>query len=251
MTEGNRNPWDECAVAYGQWIARREQADLSDDPLLSRMLALLGDVAGREVLDACSGEGFFARLLIARGARVTGIDLSPRLIQMAREKDPAGAIDYRVGDLIGPLPELEGRFDAVASYMALNDVADHQGFATTLAALVKPGARVVLAFNNPYSLLVRGEGHITDYFARGAMGAYGGLAAAGVKARYYHRTLEDYLDTFLDAGFRLAKLVDVPDRPARPDRPWLLPKGYVFPRFMILAFEKPVLGAPPLPTRGD
>ena len=231
--EPNANPWNEYAAEYGQFIARREQADLERDAILCRMLDLLGDLTGREVLDAGCGEGFLARVLAARGARVTGIDLSPRLVQMALEKDPHGAIDYRVADLSRPLPELEGRFELIGSHLALNDIADHRGFAATLASLARPGARAALAFNNPYSSVVRE--HIADYFASGAIGVYGGLWEQGIKARYYHRTLEEYLDAFLAAGFRLAKLADVPDRPGLR---WLLPEHYRFPRFMVLAFDK-------------
>jgi 2-polyprenyl-3-methyl-5-hydroxy-6-metoxy-1,4-benzoquinol methylase len=225
------NSWDEHAVAYAGWVARRYPADpaaAADDPLPGRVLALLGDVAGREVLDACCGEGFFSRVLAARGARVTGIDRSPRLIELARGHGPPETT-YREADLSRPLPELAGRFDAIASYLALNDVEDYRGFATTLAALAKPGARTVLALNNPYSFLVRGEGHVTDYFASGARGVYGGLSAQlGVQVRYYHRTLEEYLDAFLGAGLRLSKLADVPSGR----------RGGI-PSYMVLVLDKP------------
>src|SRR5919201_1183495 len=129
LMELNANPWDEYAAEYGRFIARREQADLERDAILCRMLDLLGDPTGREVLDAGCGEGFLARVLAARGARVTGLDLSPRLVQMARAKDPHGAIDYRVADLSRPLPELAGRFQGIGSHLVLNDVSDHRGFA--------------------------------------------------------------------------------------------------------------------------
>jgi SAM-dependent methyltransferase len=227
------NPWDEHAEAYGRFVSQREQADPERDPLLMATLALLGDVVGREVLDACCGEGFLSRILAARGARVTGIDLSPRLIAMARTKDRQGTIDYREGDLSRPLPEFEGRFDRIGSYLALNDVRDLRGFATTLASLAAPGARLVFAFNNPYSSVVRG--HITNYFESGAFGVYGGLREMGITAPYYHRTLEEYLDAFLAEGLRLVKLVDVPDRANYAP---ILPEGCRFPRFMILAFDR-------------
>ena len=203
------NPWDEYAAEYGRWLAEREPLDPVRRGIVARTLELLGDLDGRETLDAGCGEGFFSRILTAQGARVTGVDLSPRLIAMAREQDPAGMMDYRVGDLSQPLPELAGRFDRIASFLALNDVRDYQGFAVTLASLASPGARAVLAFNNPYSAVVRE--HVADYFASGAMGAYGGLWEAGIKARYYHRTLEQYLDAFLAAGLRPTKLADVED----------------------------------------
>jgi 2-polyprenyl-3-methyl-5-hydroxy-6-metoxy-1,4-benzoquinol methylase len=235
VTSRGVNDWDAHAEAYGRYVARREEAGLEHDQILVRLFEALGDVAGRAVLDACCGGGFLSRLLAARGARVTGIDIGPRLIAMAREQDPDGRIDYRLHDLSQPIPELEGRFDCIASYLALNDVPDHRGFAATVASLAKPGARIALAFNNPYSFLVRGEGHITDYFENGARGAYGGMAAAGVPARYYHRTLEEYMDAFIAAGLRLVKLADVPDRGGLIR---MLPEGGRFPRFMVLVFEK-------------
>jgi 2-polyprenyl-3-methyl-5-hydroxy-6-metoxy-1,4-benzoquinol methylase len=79
------------------------------------MLDLLGNLDGLTILDAGCGEGYLSRVLASRSAKVTGIDVSPRLIQIAREKDPDGAIEYRVGDLSKPLPEYEEHFDAIAS----------------------------------------------------------------------------------------------------------------------------------------
>ena len=233
------NPWDDLATEYAAWVASREQGLVSGagmDAALSILLDLLGDVSGKAVLDAGCGQGFLARLLAARGARVVGIDLSPRLIELAREQDSHRTIDYRVADLSRPAPDLAGRFDRIGSYLVLNDVADYRGFATTLGALTIPGGRVVLAFNNPYSIVVRG--HVVDYFASGAIANYGGMAATlGHPLHYYHRTLEDYLDAFLAAGWRLAKLADVSAAP-RDDLP--LPPGSRFPFFTVLAFDMPI-----------
>ncbi len=231
------NPWDSHAAPYAAAVARREQgaAQYGVAAILPILLGLLGDVCDKVVLDAGCGEGFLARVLAARGARVTGIDLSPRLIALARERDAAGAIDYRVADLCAPVPDLAGRFDRIGSHLVLNDVPDHRGFAATLAALTRPGGRAVLALNNPYSSVVRE--HIADYFASGARAVYGGMTAwLGEEVGYYHRTLADYLDAFLDAGWRLAKLADVP---AAPRDDLSLPAGSRFPFFTVLAFVKP------------
>jgi 2-polyprenyl-3-methyl-5-hydroxy-6-metoxy-1,4-benzoquinol methylase len=228
------NPWDDHAEEYARFIETREATAFEAGSMGSRLVDLLGNLNGKVALDAGCGGGLLARELSARGARVTGIDLSPRLIDLARSQDPEGTIDYRVGDLSQPHPGLEEQFDAIGSYLVLNDVDQYRGFAATLAALAKPGGRIALLFNNPYSSVVRE--HVADYFASGTMGTYLGLWEQGIKARYHHRTLEDYLDAFLDTGLRLVKLVDVPDtfsldRTTSPESR--------FPRFMILAFEKP------------
>lgn len=232
------NPWDTHATEYASWVMRREQGlvtGIGIDTPLAILLDLLGDVGGRATLDAGCGEGFLARILAARGASVTGIDLSSRLIAVARERDPAGAIAYRVADLCLPIPDLAGQFDRIGSHLALNDVADHRGLAATLAAMTTPGGRAVIAFNNPYSAVVRG--HIADYYANGTRGIYGGMTAAlGGEIGYYHRTLGEYLDAFLAAGWSLARLVDVPSAP-RGDVS--LPPQSRFPFFTVLAFDKP------------
>jgi 2-polyprenyl-3-methyl-5-hydroxy-6-metoxy-1,4-benzoquinol methylase len=231
--------YDACASQYAAYVTRREEAEGGADPmgLLPPLLDLLGDIAGRRVLDAGCGEGFLARVLAARGALVTGIDLSPRLIELARARDPGGGIDYRVADLSQPLPAVAGSFDAAASYLVLNDVADYRGFAATLAASLRPGGRLALAFNNPYSAII--DRHVVDYFDSGRVSRYRGLWEVGIKTYYYHRTLENYLDAFLGAGLRLAKLTDISTLAGAHKPDAFLPDGARFPRFMLLAFTKP------------
>lgn len=230
--------YDAYADEYAVSVAWRERAEAGGDAygILPDLLELLGDVSGCRVLDAGCGDGYLSRVLAARGAHVTGIDLSPRLIQAARDKNPAGDIDYRVADLSRPLPAEAARFDAVASYLALNDVRDYRGFIATLGAALSPGGRMVLAINNPYGAVIRT--HVADYFDSGAMSPYRAFWAAGIKVYYYHRTLQDYLDEFLGAGLRLSRLVDVAAMPSVHEQRTILPAGGRFPRFMLLAFGK-------------
>ncbi len=229
--------YDAYADELADYTASREQGGIPGDELLARLLELLGDISGLRVLDAACGDGYLARVLAARGARVTGIDLGPRLIERAKQRDPAGAIDYRVADLSQPPPGEEGTFDAVVSYLALNDVADYRGFIATLAALLASGGRLVIAFNSPYGAVIRGN--VADYFDSGAMSPYRGLWARGIKTYLRHRTLEEYLDAFIGAGLRLTKLADVPANSFLPGPDSILPAGSRFPRFMLLAFVNP------------
>lgn len=96
---------------------------------------------------------------------------------------------------------------------------------------------MAFALNNPYSAVI--DRHVTDYFDSGVTSPYRGLWEAGIKTRYHHRTLENYLDAFFAADLRLAKLADVPALADahRPDA--YLPTGGRFPRFMLLAFTRP------------
>lgn len=81
---------------------------------------LPSDLRGRRILDAGCGTGAFAVEAAKRGAIVTAIDLSPTLIQLARERLPArlgaGEISFHVGDMLDPAL---GRFDHVVAMDSL------------------------------------------------------------------------------------------------------------------------------------
>lgn len=224
-----KNTYDDYATQYANLMAAQEVAVEDSDSTISRFLQVVGDVSGVHALDAGSGAGYLSHLLAQRGAHVTGIDISPRLVEIARAEDPDGAITYQVADLSQPLPVYQGHFDLVTSYFVLNDVYDYRGFLTTLGSVLKPGGRLVLLMNNPYSLVVRN--HVTDYFAAsGQAFPYRGLTEEGVKVYFWHRTLEEYLSTCFAAGFQLRRLVDVPT-PEGSFKRWsdtLIPEGYHF-----------------------
>jgi magnesium-protoporphyrin O-methyltransferase len=78
------------------------------------------DLGGRRVLDAGCGTGAFSVAAAERGAEVVAIDLSPTLVDLARERLPAtlerGRIEFRTGDMSDP--EL-GEFDHVVAMDSL------------------------------------------------------------------------------------------------------------------------------------
>lgn len=231
--------YDLYAEPYSRTVDTREEAGIAHEPfgILPVLLKFLGDIKGLRVLDAGCGEGYLARVLADQDARVTGIDISPRLVAKARAKDPNGLIDFRVGDLTKPLLEEEGAFDIVASYLVLNDVRDYRAFIATLARALKRGGRMVMAINNPYGAVV--HHHVTDYFATGARSPYRGLWSLGVKTYQHHRTLENYLDAFLHCGLRLTKLQDLEGLSELRGLGTGLSEDARFPRFMLLGFVRP------------
>ncbi len=77
------------------------------DQMRQKLLSWLPeDLSGQRVLDAGCGTGAFAVEAARRGASVVGIDLSPTLIELARNRLPAdlgtGSVEFRVGDMLSP-----------------------------------------------------------------------------------------------------------------------------------------------------
>jgi magnesium-protoporphyrin O-methyltransferase len=108
------------------------------DRMRAELLAMLpADMTGLRILDAGCGTGSFSVEAARRGARVVGIDLSPKLVALARHrapKDLAGRLDFGVGDLSD---EEFGGFDHVVSM----DVLIHYPLAEALAALARLAER--------------------------------------------------------------------------------------------------------------
>ena len=226
-----RNTYDECADQYIAMVEGLNES-FDSDPLAPTFFDLIGDVRGLKVLDAGCGEGFVARVLTAQGAEVTAIDISAPLVEAGKSKDAEGKIDYRILDLSEPLPELEGRFDLIASHVVLNDVPDYRGFIRTIGSLATPNARAVFSINNPYSAFRREKA--TSYFASGEAVIYQGMAGIGVEVYYYHRTMEEYITAFRESGFLLRSLRDIPPPEDMPSRE----KWNEIPPRMVLEFVK-------------
>lgn len=91
------------------------------DRMRETLLAWLpADLRGARLLDAGCGTGALAVEAARRGARVVAIDLSPKLVALARERTPRdlgpGSVDFRVGDMLDPRL---GRFDHVVAMDSL------------------------------------------------------------------------------------------------------------------------------------
>ena len=196
---------DEYAALLQQWGS--SEYSLYHNLVIPQMLQFLGDVAGRTVLDAGCGEGFLARLLASQGAHVTAVDISSRLVELAQTQHATGEVRYLVQDLSKGFAEGKQLFDLVVSNFVLNDVYDYIGYINTLGEVTKLGSRVVLSMNNPYSAVMRAK--TQSYYDSGAATLYEGLSKAGVRVYYFHRTLEDYITAFREAGFLLRSLSDL------------------------------------------
>jgi 2-polyprenyl-3-methyl-5-hydroxy-6-metoxy-1,4-benzoquinol methylase len=90
---------------------------------VAAFLEFIGDLRGRRVLDAGCGEGYNTRILARPGARMTGVDLSERMIALARDeerREPLG-IEYTPTSYTDLGMFADASFDAVVSFMALMD----------------------------------------------------------------------------------------------------------------------------------
>jgi ubiquinone/menaquinone biosynthesis C-methylase UbiE len=99
------------------------------------------------------------------GAEVVAVDLSPRMVELARER----GVDARIGD-VQALPFADGEFDVAIAAWMLYHVPDLDRGVAELARVLRPGGRLVVATNSRFHLLelreLVGSGPSTLKFSR-------------------------------------------------------------------------------------
>lgn len=118
-------------------------------PGQARGRAQTGGLPGTRVLDVGCGGGLLAEGLAREGAHVTGIDLAPSMIEVARLHAASEGlnIDYRVAGADSLMRE-PGAFDIVTCMEMLEHVPQPARLVATLAALVRPGGAVFISTLN-------------------------------------------------------------------------------------------------------
>src|SRR5580704_17221761 len=113
----------------------------------AEILGLLDLPAGSRILDAPCGHGRIARRLAAAGMDVTGVDVTPAYLALARADPglPANAVSYLEGD-VRQLP-VDGPFDAVVCWLnsfGYYDDSDCHRVLEEFHRVLRPGGRVAI-----------------------------------------------------------------------------------------------------------
>jgi ubiquinone/menaquinone biosynthesis C-methylase UbiE len=222
------NDYDSFAEGY---TASNEASFVNAHYERPAVLALAGDVAGRRILDAGCGSGPLFAALRDRGAIVTGIDKSARMLELARRRLGDDA-DLHVAELGRPLPFADGTFDDVTASLVLHYLQDWGPALAELRRVLKPGGRLIVSVNHPFAenLWHREAGLKPDYFATCSYTVEWTAGGQSAVLRFWRRPLHAMTDAFTAAGFRITVISEPPVAPDTPremlplnvaDRQWI------------------------------
>ncbi|MFW3169068.1 class I SAM-dependent methyltransferase [Geodermatophilus sp. CPCC 206100] len=246
----NRRWWDAAAPAY----LAEHGADLGDvdflwcpEGLREGEARLLGDVAGRRVLEVGCGSAPCARWLRRAGAEVVALDLSGGMLARAAELNRATGIDVPLVQAdVGALPLADGSVDvACSAYGGLPFVSDVEGALAEVARVLRPGGRFVASVNHPLRWPFPDSPDpedlrvVSSYFDRRPY-VETGEDGSTVYVEH-HRTVGDWVRAVVGAGLVLEDLLEPEWTPGRTQEwgQWSPERGALVPGTLVLACSRP------------
>jgi SAM-dependent methyltransferase len=245
----NRRWWDAAAPAY----LAEHGGDLGDadflwcpEGLREADAHLLGDVAGRRVLEVGCGSAPCSRWLRRAGADVVGVDISAGMLARAAELGRStGVVVPLLQADAGALPLADGAVDlACSAFGALPFVADAGAVLAEVARVLRPGGRFVASVNHPMRWPMPDSPDPADlrvtssYFDRTP---YVETDDAGrIVYVEHHRTVGDWVRAVVGAGLVLADLIEPQWTPGRTEvwGQWSPERGALMPGTLILVCTK-------------
>ncbi len=217
----------------------RSQKGLTGAGEWHELQKLLPDFHGRRVLDLGCGYGWHCKYAAGHGAAyVLGTDISQKMLETALEKNPGPVIEYRCAAM-EDLAFQEDSFDVVLSSLAFHYVRDFRPLVENIRRWLKTDGSFVFSVEHPVFTAYGSQDWYYDengdilhfpvdnYYLEGRREA----VFLGERVIKYHRTLTTYLDTLLQNGFQILRVVepqppqDMMDLPGMEDelrRPMML-----------------------------
>lgn len=168
------------------------------------MRSLLPELGGRHVLDAGCGPGIYAEIFVQEGARVTGVDGSGEMVEMARKRLGRSA-HIRNSDLREPMSWLEdASVDLVFSALVLDAIEDWRVPLSEFYRVLRPGGCFLFSVGHPFADFQLSE---TGCYFR-TENVQGEWSGYGVTIPFFRRPLSSMTDSIRHSGFALDRVVE-------------------------------------------
>ena len=192
--------YDRIGDAYADVIDTRPYNALYERPAT---LALVGDVAGRRVLDMGCGHGWYAETLRNKGAAVVGFDASETMLHRAAER-LGETVSLHRQSLDEPYAfAKDAEFDLAVAPLCLHYVPDLRPVYAEVARILKPEGAFIFSTHHPandYPHHPEGDYHET----RLVMDFWKGIG----EVQFYRRPMQEILDPLFEAGLLLERFVE-------------------------------------------
>ncbi|MBI5134191.1 MAG: class I SAM-dependent methyltransferase [Candidatus Taylorbacteria bacterium] len=187
--------------------------------ILPNVLRIVALEKGKKVLDLACGQGYFSHALAAKGAHVTGVDISSELIEIARTH--AGHNEEFYVSSAESLPAFKEKgFDVAICVLAIQNIDRMAQAFREVSRVLKDKGRFVLVLNHPAFRIPeesswgwdekdgvqyrRVDGYMSE--SRSAIDMHPGKTEKKDLTYSFHRPLQAYSKSLANAGFSIARI---------------------------------------------
>ena len=144
--------WDEVAYDYHKTVG--ETGDSYHRTYVNpAIFDILGDVQNLSILDLACGQGYLSRILARKGAKVVGVDLSEKMLEIAQESEASEPLGVKYilcnsGDI---REVVDSSMDCVVSTFGFHDIKEIEATIAECSRVLKEGGRLVFAIPHPFT----------------------------------------------------------------------------------------------------
>ncbi len=212
-----QNIFDNAIFFDGYKKIRDNEVNANNLFEIPALLSMMPDLNGKKVLDLGCGFGEHCRLFADSGAeKVVGIDISKKMLEVAKRENSDPRIVY-MNMPMEDIAQLNASFDVVVSSLALHYVEDFAGVVQNVYSLLLPDG--VFIFSQEHPLVTCHSGG--SRWTRDEKGEkkYVNLSNYGIEGervstwfvdniKKYHRTFSSIVNTLLEAGFSVERVIE-------------------------------------------
>jgi SAM-dependent methyltransferase len=198
-----RDTYEDFAEDYAARVRTKSHNALIERPA---MLSLLPDVTGMRVLDAGCGPGVYAEMLVNLGADVVALDVSLKMIEIARQS-LGDRVSFHIANLEEPLDFLEDEsFDLILSSLVLDYIYDWDNLLFEYIRLLRPGGIFVFSVGHPMADF-RLPGSCNYFKIKKLEYTWTGFGKP-VLMPFYRRSFEAMIGPLRRAGFAIDEVIE-------------------------------------------
>ena len=170
------------------------------------MLSLLPEVKGKQVLDAGCGPGWYSEHLVSSGAKVTAIDVTPKMVEITKER-LGTSVEVYEADLSKPLDFLEDEsFDCIVCSLTLHYIEDWAKVFTEMYRILREPGHLVFSTHHPFNPTVLEQ---RKYFETELVEEeWGSFGKPKVKVQFFNRPLSEMILPLHTAGFFVEHIIE-------------------------------------------
>lgn len=211
------NTYDDDIV-FNEFVRIREDNTSKHNTTVKENLKeLVGDVAGKKILDLGCGLGEFAKYFTDNNAsQVVGIDISKRVIDYALQNNKSNNIEYKQLD-IKNLSDITQKFDIIFSDMVFNYIEDFDEMMQNIYNLLNENGILVFSQVHPISTASLSEksSWIKDEYEnlKALIDNYSNVSVRkrmyfGGLFNFYHRRFEEIINISINNNFEIVKILE-------------------------------------------